>query len=57
MAEIVVIALIVCCFVLGTWRPRFNFGSRQEVLRMFNGFWSVSHRQAHDYAREQRLTQ
>jgi hypothetical protein len=54
MAEFVVIALIVCCFVVGALRPRFNFGSRQEVLRMFNSFWSVSHLQAYDYARQPR---
>jgi len=56
MAEIVVIALIVFCFVIGALRPRFNFGSRQEVLQMFNRFWSVSHLQAFDYARRQRPT-
>jgi len=56
MAEIVVIVLIVCCFVLGTLRPRFNFGSRQEVLRMFNSFWSGSHPQAFDYPRPQQPT-
>jgi hypothetical protein len=54
MAEFVVIALIVGCFALGSLRPRFNFGSRQEVLQMFNRFWSVSHRQAFDYASLQR---
>lgn len=46
MAEIVVVALIVACFVVGTLLDRDNLGSRQYVVGMFNRFRSISHQQA-----------
>ena len=50
MAELTVVAIVVLCFVLGSLWDRNNFGSRQDVLQLFDRFFSESHRQASDYA-------
>ena len=36
MAELIVIAVVVLCTVAAVLRTRYNFGSRQETLRLFN---------------------
>ena len=55
MAELVVIALVVLLFLVGSLWNRNNFGSRQDVLRFFDRFFSDSHRTATDYASHRSL--
>jgi hypothetical protein len=38
MALTILVAIVALGFILGTLKRRYNFGSRQEVLRLFNGF-------------------
>jgi len=37
MPGAIVVAVVALGFVIGALRRRYNFGSRQEVLRLFNG--------------------
>jgi len=50
MAEPIIIAMMILCFLLGALRSRHRLGSRQEVLQLFNSFSCSSHRQAFHYA-------
>ena len=48
MTVATVIAIAVLGFVLGTLKTRYNFGSRQEVLRLFNHLSPEFHAHAFD---------
>ena len=52
MAEIGVVVLVLACFVIGALWNRNNFGSRQDVLRMFNRFRSISHQHAYEFMKD-----
>jgi len=55
MTLLVVAAIVVLCFMAGSLWDRNNFGSRQDVLRLFHQFFSDSHRNAADYASHRHL--
>ena len=50
MTTLTIVAVVLLCFLLGSLLDRNNFGSRQDVLRLFQFFFSDSHRQASGYA-------
>ena len=50
-----VVVVVVLCFLIGSLWNRNNFGSRQDVLRLFNRFFSDSHRHAADYSSHHEL--